>query len=508
MKKKKTNNFKKKSSIFFHNAYYKFKQWSFVKHLLVFYLFITVIGSLLLYLPISHFSSQNVEYVDALFTSASAFSDTGLATLTTAETWTIFGQTIIAILILIGGCGWFALKIYLFNILFGRKISFRARETLAGERGSNKIGNTRQIVKVSVSILFVLVTLATITLTIYFYFSNPNQDLYDKFSSTNIDSKTFIINNPRHNAVMSLRFGAFHAISALNNAGFDIIGNSSLVPYYQDYGIQIIFIILFVIGGIGYPVLYDIFMYFSSKVKKEKFKWSLFTKLSMTTYTLIAIIGISSSFALEVPRHGGFWENGPGTKGDKTMAIIFNTMSTRNAGFASIPMGEFSAGSHFLFAILMFIGSAPSSTAGGIRTTTLAVIVLGLWARIRGRTQVRIFNRKIPRDTVTRAYAVMLASFILVLFGTLVMVSSLQEYGGKLPGTIKFDEMFFEVSSAFGTTGLSTGLTSGLSTITKLVLIIIMFVGQLGVSSSILVWNNKNSKSTKYDYVEEDVTIG
>lgn len=508
MKKKNDNKKIGNFSGFLSYAYYKFKQWSFVKHLLLFYLFITVIGSLLLFIPISHKNSVNIEYIDALFTSASAFSDTGLSTLTTSETWTVFGQSIIAILILIGGCGWFALKFYLFNILLGRPISFRARETLAGERGSSKLGNTRQIVKISVSILFILVISATIILTIYFYFSNPDQGLYNKFANTKIDPKEFISSNPNHDVITSLRFGAFHAISALNNAGFDIIGNSSLVPYYHDYGLQIIFIVLFVIGGIGYPVIYDIYMWTKSKFLKQNFRWSLFTKLSMTTYVLIALIGLSLTFALEVPKENGFWQNGHGTTSDKTMALIFNTMSTRNAGFASIPMGELSNSTHFLYSILMFIGSAPSSTAGGIRTTTLAIMILGLWSRIRGRKSVRVFNRRIPYDTVTRSFVVMLSSFMLVFIGTLVMVSSLQSYGGKLPSNVAFDEILFEVSSAFGTTGLSTGLTPGLSTITKLTLIIIMFVGQLGVSSSILVWNNKKAKAKKYNYVEEDVSIG
>ena len=506
MKRKNNKKKNEKLSIKFRNLLFKFRQWSFVKHILVFYLFITVIGSLLLYMPYAQQSGVSVKYVDALFTSASAFSDTGLATLTTASTWSYFGQAIIAMLILIGGIGWFALKIYLFNILLGRPISYRARETLAGERGSSVLGDTRRIIKVSVTILFVLVILSSITLMTYFYFTEPSDDPFGTATSND----KYVMENPYHNVSASFRFGLFHSISGLNNAGFDIIGDHSLMPYYHKYGLQIIFIILFVIGGIGYPVIYDIYLFIRSKFTKEKFKWSLFTKISMISYVAIVIIGLSITFALEVPKNNGMWSSDRyGSTGDKTMGIIFNTLSTRNAGFASVDMADFSAGTHLIWSIMMFIGSAPSSTAGGIRTTTIAIVILGLWSKIRGKTNVRAFNRRIDPETVSRAYIVMVTAVIIVTVGTLVLMSSWTSYGGEVDDKKHgFDALLFETSSAFGTTGLSTGITGGLSTISKLVLIVIMFIGQLGVSSSLLVWNKKDSKQTKYKYVQEDITIG
>ena len=512
MKNNKFKNFLSRSRNKISKWVYKFASLSFVKHILLFYLFITLIGSLLLYLPIAQQSVKSVGYINALFTSASAFSDTGLVTVTTATTWSIFGQAVIAILILVGGVGWFALKIYLLNILFGRPISFRSRETLAGERGSSKLGNTRRLVKISVSILFILVILATITLTLYFYFVEPNTDPFGKNAALSSGQTpiNYVNETPYHNALTAFRFGLFHAISGLNNAGFDIIGSSSLQPYYHRYGLQIIFIILFVIGGIGYPVLYDLFVFFKSRFTGEKFKWSLFTKVSMLAYVSVTIIGLASTFAMEVPKKGGFWENADyGSNGDKTMALFFNTMSTRNAGFGTIEMSDLSSGTMIIYSLMMFIGSAPSSTAGGIRTTTIAIIVLGIWSRIRGKRSVRIFNRKINMQTVGRSYIVAATASFIVLIGTLVLMSSWASYGGTASdATFPMTALLFETASAFGTTGLSTGLTPQLSTASKLILILIMFIGQLGVSSTLLVWDSKRNKSRKYKLVEEDITIG
>ncbi len=530
------------------NLLYWFKTLSITKHLFVFYLLITVIGSLLLVSPVTHLQDTSVGYSDALFTAASAFSDTGLVTLTSSETWNYFGQAVIAILILIGGIGWFALKVYLFNIILGRPISFATRSALATERGSAKIGVTRRLIRISVTVLLITLVIAAITLSIYFYTVKADpighiNDMSDPSGMGFTDG-----NNPYHNWSTSIRFGIFHAISALNNAGFDIMGAHSIMPYYNNFGLQFIFITLFVIGGVGYPVIYDVFLKIKSLFTGEKVKWSLFSKLSMITYVAVSVIGIGIAFALELSARdvkiagtGGvidrsFWNAAPGGTSQKTMAIIFNTMSTRNAGFSTIDMHELSSGTLVLYSTMMFIGSAPSSTAGGIRTTTLAIIVLGLVQRMRGKHTVRAFNRRITQDTVTRSYIVVTMAIALIIVTVLISVSSFNTHGGlinsspsHLPGTVRnseycayveprywgggnpqygFTEMFFEVSSAFGTTGLSTGLTHSLSIFSKASLIIIMFIGQLGVSSTLLIWGKRKRSSKHYSFVTEDVSIG
>lgn len=200
-------------------------------------------------------------------------------------------------------------------------------------------------------------------------------------------------------------------------------------------------------------------------------------------------------------------------------------MSTRNAGFFTINMNDLSFNSHFVFVILMFIGSAPSSTAGGIRTTTIAIAVLGLWNKIRGRDEVRAFQRTIAPKTVERAYIIFLTSIFLVVVVAGVGITSFEDYGGKIntPNYLPIDSgsilakptdrfsflaIIFEAASAFGTTGLSMGITPGISNSAKVFLIILMFIGQLGLSSTILVWGRRNSRSKRYSYVTQDITIG
>ena len=546
MKKTETQRIKsKESGNLFSRFLYWFRMLSIVKHIFVFYLFITLIGSLILFLPISH--QGYISYVDALFTAASAFSDTGLVTKVTAETWTHFGQGIIAILIFIGGIGWFALKVYLFNILFNRPISFATREALAAERGSSKIGATRNLIKVSVTIMIVIILIAATTLSIYFYFvdvdpqGGPIAEMsYRQGKSDFISIKEI----PTGNWATSIRWGLFHSISAINNAGFDIMGQGSISAYYSKYGLQIIFILLFVTGGIGYPVIYDAYLWIKSKFTGKLHRWTLFTKLSMVTYLSIVILSIAIVFAIEISAKNGtipgvreqgdipenhqtFWHNDAyGSRGEKSMALIFNTMSTRNAGFSTIDMDILTSPTLFLYVTLMFIGSAPSSTAGGIRTTTFAIVIMSIWTRIRGREKTKVFNKRIPTVTVNRAFVVFAVATILVFVGTVITSTSLSLFGGELnaeiinpDGTIDFNystnrnhfsytQILFEVASAFGTTGLSTGVTPYLSLASKLTLIFIMFVGQLGVSSSVLIWSTKNSEKKRYNFVKEDISIG
>lgn len=508
----------------FSQGIYRFRNLSTYKHLLIAYLIVTILGAAILMLPIARNPGTSVSFMDALFTAASAFSDTGLVSVDTHATWSYFGQAIIAILILNGGIGLFSLKVYIINIIFGRQISFNSNLVLSTERGSIKIGISRNLIKVSITLLLIFTLISAVILTLYFYYSDFDTSYCQDRCKNSI--------NPQWNWAASFRFGLFHAISALNNAGFDIIGADSLAPYYFNYGIQILFMILFVVGGIGFPVIYDVYLRVKSWFTKETFRWSLFTKLSMITYVLVSLVGIGLVLIYEIATRPSqdlqtIWtDNRFGTKGDKIMAFIFNTLSTRNAGFSTISMLDLTPNSNFIYIILMFIGSAPSSTAGGIRTTTIAIIVLGIWNRIRGRREVRAFGRVVESSTVERAFIVFLASLFLVLIVCGISATAFEQYGGKIntPGFRPVDisnslfakstdrytflSIVFEAASAFGTTGLSLGITKGLSTSSKVFMIIIMFIGQLGVSSTILLWGRRNSQAKRYTYVSQDITIG
>ncbi len=518
---------------FFEGMVFWFRNLNFVKHIFVFYLLITFVGSGILMLPFSH-RDVSVKYIDALFTAASAFSDTGLSTINATETWTIFGQFVISILILVGGIGWFALKIFVFNILFNKPISLTSRAALAGERGNVRFGDTRDLIKVSVISIFVMMTLSGLILSIYFYYSPMgfNEDFAQvgKFSGASL--------NPQGNWNTSIRYGVFHSISAINNAGFDIMGGHSISPYFKDYFVQIMFLMLFIFGGIGYPVIYDVKEYFHNKRKGQYFRFSLFTKVSCITYAFVSIVGIMATFiselsAVSTTDNPAFWD--PRTKlsfppedgrtieatitqPQKVMALFFNTMSTRNAGFSTINFHTLNSATLIIHSIMMFIGSAPSSTAGGIRTTTFAIVCLSFWTHIRGKSSTRVFRRRINENTVRMSYVVTTISIFLVLLTSLISLTSLNVNGGPIKmgsksaitGKTEYNyvHLLFETASAFGTTGLSTGLTPDISLTTKIFFIFIMFVGQLGVSSAILSFGSKKQSTRGYKFVEEDITIG
>lgn len=470
------------------------------KIILMVYTFVTLFFSIFLFLPITHQAGKNVSFIDALFTAASAFSDTGLTTVVTAHTWNTLGQAIIAILIVLGGVGIFALKVYIINVIFKQPISLLSRNILEKERSATDSGNIKKTIKISITILFISIIISTFALMFVFYYESGNFLDEDKML------------NPQGDWATSFKYAVFHSISALNNAGFDILSSSSLQPYYSVYSIQIIFIILLVLGGIGYPVIYDVYQYIYSKIRRRTdFRFSLFTKISCITYAVIVVLGLSLTLMFEIGNKGGLWYNNDpmlGNHSDKMMAIFFHVFSTRNAGFATLQMGSFSEITLVIFSIMMFIGSAPSSTAGGIRTTTIAIIFLAIWNKLRGVDDVRVFNRKIVKSTTWTSFMVLTISMFIVVLGIIIGYTSLGSMWGTAHEEIQLVDVIFEVSSAFGTTGLSSGLTPHLNIASKLYLILTMFIGQLGISSTILVWKSNKNVKKDFDYIQEDILIG
>ncbi|MBN3534403.1 TrkH family potassium uptake protein [Mycoplasma procyoni] len=523
-KTRKLNRFKFRDLIyFFVNLRHKFhRKVGKIWYVFLVYFLITITGSLLLWSDISQVSKNSVSYWDSLFTAASAFSDTGLVVAATGKTWTIFGQAVIAILILFGGIGVFAIKVYIINYIFGVKLGIFQRDVLALERSSNSLGEIKRVILVSVSVILVLIIFSSIALTFMFYFMDGN-----------FEAASFV-NNPKGDLNLSLRFAIFHSITAINNAGFDIIGEHSLAPYYSNHVIQIWLLGLLIIGGIGYPVVFDIYMYFVSLFKRHKnrHKFSLFSKVGLLTYFLVAFVGIALIIPSELldKSPSSFWHSassdplywGNGTKGynygsgfDKIFALVFAVFSTRSAGFATMDLYNLNDISVILLSVLMFIGASPSSTGGGIRSTTLALIFLNLLSRMRGRDYTHVFKRKINEKTVNQASIVLFVSLIMCFISVIVLSTSFDILGGNIPwkpidGQRHYNSIhiFFEVSSAFGTSGLTTGLTSQLNLASKLILVSVMFFGQLGISSTVLVWGSNNHKFSKYSYLEEDLAIG
>ncbi|QGZ97566.1 TrkH family potassium uptake protein [Mycoplasma sp. NEAQ87857] len=543
-----------------------------LKYLLFWYIVIVVASSLLLYSPITQNDPNNaISYVDSVFTTASAFSDTGLVVVDTWSHWNWFGQAIIAVLILAGGIGIFALKFFLINYLFGvKKSTLGEMKLLQDERGGVDANKTSKLIIDSVKFLLVAIFIFSIILSIYFYFASP-----ENFQTAAI--KKDLNNNyknPHHNWLLAIRFGIFHTISAINNAGFDIISGNSLMPYYSDYFLQSCFIILLIIGGLGYPTLYDIVSYFQHKIKRKKhsYKFSLFTKVSLVTYLLVFIVGFILSLSLEISSHDpfSFWNKMDlealsknqqhlslynqylakglpklskeyvaleqyyyyGGVNQKLFAIFFSSLSTRSAGFGTINLKDLTSGSIFVFTIMMIIGAAPASTGGGIRTTTFALFIMSIVSMLMGLPRIRMFKRSINKETVDMSAKVIAIALVVILIATLICYTSFNTYNGKInlvdyqtnlelyqkfPQLKNFlthntpygtEHVLFEVASAFGTTGLSTGLTKSLNFASKVAIIIVMFIGQFGISSTLLVWKRKHSNNRRYEYIDGDLTIG
>lgn len=491
------------------------------KWIFVVYILIVFLSATLLYSPITQNltnGNKRVSFIDAIFTTASSFSDTGILTVQTYSQWNEFGQAIIALLFLLGGIGVFSLKLFLINWLFRKKsISLNEINLVNSERGSHNVSQTTRLVIVSLKFLLSTIVVFSFILTLYFYFAEPSQT---EGMKQYFNDKGITFNNPHNDFLLSLKFGIFHSISAINNAGFDIIGPNSLMPYYLNFSIQIMFIILFLLGGLGYPTIYDIrkFIFHKIKRKKGKYNFTIFTKISVFTYLITAIIGFLITFLFEyfAKDPNTFWNytyNGKSFYGDdldKTFAIFFNILSTRSAGFATVNFNHFTSANTIIYSIFMFIGAAPASTGGGIRTTTFAIIILSVVTKMIGLPNIRIFKRSIPNETIYRSSQVFVISILLVFIITLICMTSSPAYNTtEMSNYNDFSNYLFVVSSAFGTCGLSSGIdVNQFNIASKISLIILMFIGQFGISSTLLLWGRKRNYKNHFNYIESDVAIG
>ncbi len=448
------------------------------------YFAIVLLGAFLLMLPISIKENTSIRFIDALFTSASAFSDTGLSVKVTVDTFTFFGQLVLLILIQFGGIGLMTLKIMI-ALALGRKISIGDKAMLSAERGLGKLGGSMKYIITIIKMVFAFQLLLAILFGFRFYFSyfhNPNYAFYENFWKL-------------------IWHSIFHAVSAVNNAGFDIIGANSFTPFATDYFIQTLVMVGLIFGGIGFPVLYDVRNYFRSRKTKEPFKFSLFTKICFRMYFSVLIVGLALVFGFELLTSNGILYNQAYTLPQRIFYLVFHTVSTRNAGFATVDMNQFSIATRLVFAIMMWIGASPVSTAGGIRTTTFFLAILAIFRVIKREDHINVYNKRIPLSTMERSLVVIVVSQILILGAVMVMLVSMTH-------SASFMSVFFEACSAFGTTGLTMGITSNLGVVGKIAIILLMFIGQQGVTTTLLMWNDTKPSISQPQLVEEDILIG
>ncbi|APF23101.1 TrkH family potassium uptake protein [Clostridium butyricum] len=410
---------------------------------------IILIGALLLTLPISSRSGEATPFIDALFTSASATCVTGLVVYDTYTHFSLFGQIVILSLIQIGGLG-FMIIATLFSLMLKRKIGLKERGMLQESVSTVHIGG---IVRLTKHILFgtvIFEAIGAVVLALRFY---PDMGL-----------KQGIYN------------GIFHSISAFCNAGFDLMGrfepSSSLTLYSGDIVVNLVIMSLIVVGGVGFLVWEDIF------TNKLKFcKYRLHTKIVLVVTATLIIVPAIIFYSIE--RTKSFADMGTT---ESWLASFFQSVTPRTAGFNTVNIAELSEGSILLTIILMVIGGSPGSTAGGVKTTSFAVIILSLIASIRHTEDINVFNRRLERDVIKKAYDVITIYFMCCALAVL-LICALQPFGLK--------EVFFEVVSALSTVGMSTGITPDLNSLSKFIITLLMFFGRVGSLSVALVFSEK-----------------
>jgi Trk-type K+ transport system membrane component len=294
--------------------------------------------------------------------------------------------------------------------------------------------------------------------------------------------------------INALWFGLFHSVSAINNAGFDLTGNSFMM-FNHDYLFQSYIMFLIIIGGLGFPVLLDIKNYFISKKKNELFRFSIFSKISVSTYFIITII---SFILICIVDFNNLFKNKDVIEG--IFYSLFHVISARNAGFATMDLTHFSQATQMILALLMFIGAAPASTGGGIRTTTFALVFLYLKNNLSDKVDVEAFNRRIPKKTIHAALITFSYAIFLVTIAAFTLVA--------LDPHSRLIQAFFEVCSAFGTTGLTLDFTQELTPISKLVVAIVMVIGQVGIANTLLLFTRHKNDSNDVRVPEENIQIG
>ena len=432
------------------------------------FLIIILTGAVLLTLPISARSGEPTDFLDALFTATSATCVTGLVTVGTATHWSGFGQAVILLLIQIGGLGFMSLA-SIASFLTRRTITLRERMVMSA--GLNLTENAG-IVRLTRRVL--LGTLA---------FEGAGAVLL---------ATRFV---PRVGLWQGIKMGVFHSVSAFCNAGFDLIGTpdnpfASLTGYADDVLVNLTIMALIVIGGLGFFAWGDIW-------DKRRFRrLRLHTKLVLITTALLLCAGFVLTLLFE-------WGN-PQTLGempvqDKLLAAAFQSVTLRTAGFNTIDQAALTGPSQAVACLLMMIGGSPGSTAGGIKTVTAAVLVLSAISALRGRTTVSAFGRTIISRSIMNAVAMMIVGGTLSLTGACVI---------SYVESASFGECLFEAVSAFATVGLSMGLTPTLSAVSRLILILLMYLGRVGVLTLGVAVLMRHREPPKMQYPDGDVMVG
>ncbi len=442
----------------------KTSQLSGVQILALGFAIVILVGAIILTLPISSKSGNFTNFLDSLFTATSAVCVTGLVTLDTGTYWNEFGQIVIMLLIEVGGLGFMAFTTLL-AILLKRRITLRDRLIMQEAMNTFSIqGLVKMVERIVLFTILVQIIGGLLLATQFIKDYGPLKGLY---------------------------FGIFHSVSAFCNAGFDLFGGYSSVTSYSSNAIVLLTLsIIIIVSGLGFTVIIELLKY-----KKDR-RLSTHTKLVLLMTSILLFGGILFMFALEY--------NNPETLGpmsikNKILNAIFAGVSPRTAGFNSISLDGMTSGGKFLTIILMYIGGSPGSTAGGLKTATFGIIVLTVVSVIKGREDTELFGRRLSKELVYRAFAILIISFSLVVVVTMLLCITQPKE--------QFIDLLYEATSAFATVGLTTGVTQRLNFIGKIIIMITMYFGRVGPLTVALALTNKR-KSKGYRYPETKILIG
>lgn len=441
--------------------------------ILLSFLFVIILGTILLQLPIATVDNLGLPLIDALFTSTSAVCVTGLIVVDTATVFTLFGRLVILALIQIGGLSIIILSFFVIFLL-RKRVSLEGKLLISYMLSEGDLGSLSGSLKRIIIITFLFETLGAALLFARFY---------PEF----------------HDFPKALIFSVFHAVSAFCNAGFALF-TTSLEGYVSDPFVCLTVAVLIICGGLSFAVFSNLFDTVKGKYrslfKKERLfvrKMSLNTKIVLGVSGALILLGTLLIYALD---HGGTLSRLD--TGTQYLAAFFQSVTLRTAGFNTIPIGALGTAALLVMIAFMFIGGASGSTAGGIKVNTFAIVLVYVKSAVRKEQKVVLFRHSISKEYVLRGILIVLFGLVSIFFGTVVL--SISESG-------PLEEMLFEAVSAFGTVGLSTGVTGSLTVIGKIVIIVLMFIGRTG-PLTILAAMGEREKKIQYEYPYGDILIG
>jgi trk system potassium uptake protein TrkH len=424
---------------------------------------IILVGAGLLTLPIASESGLPIPFLNALFTATSATCVTGLVVQDTGRDFSIFGQVVILLMIQVGGLGFMTMST-LFALVLRKRISLRERLILQEALNQMSMEGIVRLIRKVITYALVIEGTGALVFAIRWSFDMP--------------------------AGKAIYFGIFHAVSFFNNAGFDLFGEyRSLTGYVDDIVVNVVSMALIVLGGIGFIVISEVIGY------RHLRKLSLNTKVVLTTTSFLIVVGAIVIFIFEFTNPRTL---GPLSGTGKVLASLFQSITPRTAGANTIDIGSMRQATQFFMILLMFIGASPGSTGGGIKTTTFTILIGAVISMIRGKKDIVLFRFRLGQDRIIKAITLTILALFLVIF-VAMLLSTTEDHS--------FLMILFEVTSAFGTVGLTMGLTLQLTAFGKVMIILMMFIGRLGPLTLAYALRPKNDKEL-YRYPEGKITIG